>query len=268
VLTHSAGPTLGFVALALTDRVNVQVLEHPIRLDYHHTDAKLRATTARYLGAMKNALAKLKRYYQPCHSPTQRDVRLPCYLRYTCLADSTEHHLKYISHLMDDKLLFFGQVDEKDVCVKFVTRYSKDAHLHCASRGIAPRLRGFETLPGGWYMVVMDYIGDLFMPSNDAQLGLATGLRDLILEEMKLLHQAGYVHGDLRDMNLMVRRDGQLGFMMVDFDWAGKIGETYYPMNVNTGPSLWRPAGAHDGEIIKADHDIDMIEHLLHCLGI
>ena len=117
-------------------------------------------------------------------------------------------------------------------------------------------------------MVVMDYIGDLFMSCNDTQPGLATGLQDLILEEMKLLHQAGYVHGDLHDTNLMVRQDGQLDFMVVDFDWAGKIDETYYPMNVNTGPNLWWPAGAHDGEIIKADHDIDIIKHLLHCLGI
>jgi hypothetical protein len=120
VLTHFAGLTLGFVALALTDHVNIQVLEQPICLDYHHTDAKFHATTAQYLGAMKNALAKLKHYYQLCHSPIQQDVRLSCYSCYTCLADSAEHHLKYISHLMDDKLIFFSQVDKKDVCVKFI----------------------------------------------------------------------------------------------------------------------------------------------------
>jgi tRNA A-37 threonylcarbamoyl transferase component Bud32 len=37
------------------------------------------------------------------------------------------------------------------------------------------------------------------------------------------LHQAGYVQGDIRDANIMVRKDGSLGFMLIDFDWAGEI---------------------------------------------
>ena len=35
-----AGATLGFVGLVFTDRTNIQVLERPIRLDYHTMAAR------------------------------------------------------------------------------------------------------------------------------------------------------------------------------------------------------------------------------------
>ena len=57
----------------------------------------------------------------------------------------------------------------------------------------------------------------------------------------------------------MVKKDGNKGFKLVDFDWSGRIGEVRYPMNVYRGQRLWRPHGAEDGKLIKADHDIDML---------
>jgi hypothetical protein len=261
------GTTLGFVGLAFTDRTNIQVLGQPIRLDYHHTDVKLRTMAAQYFGALRKATNELKRYYE-CDFPklealgSGSDIRLPCYSLYRDLTDSVEHNIIYSSHPMPDKLIFFGESDGIRVCVKFVTRYSKEAHIQCASMGIAPTLRGFKVLPGGWFMVVMDRIDDLFVPLYVSEPGLSVELRNLVLEETTRLHQAGYVHGDLRDTNLMVRKNGQSGFMLVDFDWAGRIGEVCYPMNVNTDPALGRPAGAYDGEVIRADHDMDMLRKI------
>jgi hypothetical protein len=57
----------------------------------------------------------------------------------------------------------------------------------------------------------------------------------------------------------MVRRDHSPGFKLVDFDWSGKIGEIRYPMNVFRGDSLWRPDGAEDGQLVLAEHDIQML---------
>jgi hypothetical protein len=71
------------------------------------------------------------------------------------------------------------------------------------------------------------------------------------------------VHGDIRDTNVMVRKDGEMGFMLVDFDWAGEIGVVRYPMNVNRAENLWRPDGASDGNVITAHHDIQMLEKML-----
>jgi RIO-like serine/threonine protein kinase len=45
------------------------------------------------------------------------------------------------------------------------------------------------------------------------------------------LHEGGYVHGDIRDINLFVGLDGK--FMLLDFDWAGPITMTFYPIHVN-----------------------------------
>jgi hypothetical protein len=47
------------------------------------------------------------------------------------------------------------------------------------------------------------------------------------------LHQAHFVHSDVRDVNMMVRKDGKPGFMLVDFDWAEVIDKVRYPANVN-----------------------------------
>jgi hypothetical protein len=38
-------------------------------------------------------------------------------------------------------------------------------------------------------------------------------------------------------------------------------------MNVNTDPALGRPAGAYDGEVIKADHDMDMLRKIFEGLN-
>ena len=59
----------------------------------------------------------------------------------------------------------------------------------------------------------------------------------------------------------MVRKDGKPGFMLVDFDWSGVIGEVHYPMYVNK-LDLWWPDDVSDGMPIKSEHDIAMLEHI------
>ena len=55
----------------------------------------------------------------------------------------------------------------------------------------------------------------------------------------------------------MVKKDGNEGFKLVDFDWSGSIGEVRYPMNVYQGQRLGRP---REGQLIKADQDIEMLK--------
>jgi hypothetical protein len=164
---------------------------------------------------------------------------------------------------MPEKLVFFGKgaQGKTKICVKFVRRYSKDAHLFCASSGFAPELRGFQELPGGWFMVVMDDISDTH-ESGDSNPSFLFTLRERITEKIAAFHQAHFVHGDLRDTNLMVRRDQKPGFMLVDFDWAGRSHEVRYPSNLNT-QDIKRPKGACDGQYILAEHDVEMLEYLL-----
>jgi len=156
------------------------------------------------------------------------------------------------------KLLFAVQrTDGKMLCIKFVRRYSKEVHERCTSGGFAPALYGFENLPGGWYMVVMEMITDDYCCLGELSAPYAR--HEDLATALQSLHQQRRVHGDIRNTNIMVKRDGSPGFKLVDFDWSGTIGQIRYPMNVYRGKRLWRPDGAEDGQLILAEHDIQML---------
>jgi hypothetical protein len=223
----------------------------------------------RHLAALRKAVRSLRDYYENTLStindplnPSPPQAPYPYVTSFLSLKDSTKEKFSYLSQLNSDKLVFFGELETgKRICVKFTQQYSATAHTFCASRGFAPTLHGFESLPGSWYMAVMDAIDDeyeeLCEPLRTPEV--LRGIREKITQ----LHQAHHVHGDIRDANIMVRKDGKPGFMLVDFDWAGEIGKVRYPMNVNTSEKLWRPEGARDGELITADHDMQMLEYIL-----
>ena len=73
------------------------------------------------------------------------------------------------------------------------------------------------------------------------------------------MHHAGWVHGDLRSTNVMVKRRGLDGSFLIDFDWSGKNQEVVYPSFVNR--EVTRPVGADDGEFILAVHDVEMLSY-------
>jgi serine/threonine protein kinase len=162
---------------------------------------------------------------------------------------------------MPSTLVFFGIEESTPICIKFVRQYSSEAHVFCASRGFAPELKGFDKLPGGWYMVVMEDISDTYREVNSSA-DLVQHC-DEIAKKIDELHQHHYVHGDIRNTNVMVRKDGEAGFMLVDFDWAGIIGEVRYPSNINI-TEMRRPEGVLDGELITAEHDMMMLHYMLN----
>jgi serine/threonine protein kinase len=219
------------------------------------------------MGALKTAAQRFRQYYESDLPPVaslsvhfRPDPRYPHPQQYTSLQDSRPIRFRYTAQPHDDKLIFFGKTDGgTEICIKFTQTYSQGAHLACASRGSAPMLRGFEEIPGGWFMVVMDRVDGNHSPLKESDLNDV--MHGLIADAVTSLHQAGYVHGDLRPSNIVRRNDGG-GFLLLDFDWAGKIGEVLYPMNVNRAPDLWRPEEARDGQYIRAEHDIAMLNNM------
>jgi RIO-like serine/threonine protein kinase len=107
-------------------------------------------------------------------------------------------------------------------------------------------------------MVVMDVIRDEYRSFDDL-FPVSPAHCDHIEANIVTLHEAGYVHGDLRDINIMARGKGELEFMLIDFDWAGKVGEVKYPMYVNR-KDVWRPDDAYDGQLITVEHDMQMLD--------
>lgn len=84
-----------------------------------------------------------------------------------------------------------------------------------------------------------------------------------ILQTISKMHINGYVHGDLRPNNNIIQ--GTMTninkITIIDFDWAGKIGEIRYPLYMNHAEIDW-PAGASDNELIKPEHDVEMVQKL------
>lgn len=87
-----------------------------------------------------------------------------------------------------------------------VRRYSQAVHEKCVQMGITPKLRGFEEVGGGWKMVVMDALDEEYETLDRKALPADT--RERIRERLHELHQVSFVRGDVRDLNIMVRKGG------------------------------------------------------------
>jgi len=231
-------------------------------MHYHASDTGMRLSVARHLSAFRKAVSKLETYYRdfPTRPPTPpRGELFPYPSTFTPLIDKTLQKFDYTKRV--DKLLFLGRLpDERTICIKFVRRYSEEAHKCCDQLGFAPRLLGFQRLFGGWFMVVMDWLDSDEWRRLD-EIKITRKDIDALKTNISQLHQKGYGHGDLRATNILVSKSDPKRYMIVDFDWAGKLGTVRYPMNVNR-VEIWRPDDAVDEELIQAEHDMSMLGHM------
>jgi hypothetical protein len=116
----------------------------------------------------------------------------------------------------------------EEIYVKFTQRYSRELHVFCAERGLAPELLGFERLPGGWFGSAMRKI-DVVNPREIKSFPELGTWKEDIRRLVKGFHDQGLVHGDLRLENFIFTESSPRKMMLVDFDWGGREGETCYP---------------------------------------
>lgn len=238
----------------------------PLHTNYH--DDQTATQVARAFGALRLAFEQIKSHYERLISnkyaplPDADSVAFPYMDYYT--KDGNRVQFTYQARFSNEKLIFIAKTsDGAKLFIKFTRKYSVDAHRYCSDKGFAPRLHAVEKLPGGWLMVVMDHLVLPYELVSDLPLDpkLAARLRNAVVQ----LHNGGFVHGDIRAVNLMAYRNGdqeQGGVMILDFDWAGADGTAKYPANVNT-ISIWRPEAAIDGKPIMKSHDLAMLEQIL-----
>ena len=153
------------------------------------------------------------------------------------------------------------------VLVKLVPRsYSQDVHKHMADNGLAPKLYGYAEVKDVPTAYVMEYLDpsiwqtlhQLSKPKNKPNKPTANQLRGTLQKIIAALDEKKYVHGDLRSNNIMIRTDvmdKSVELKVVDFDWAGKAGQVYYPAERNE-EFQW-PGEA--GGPIEQDHDSKMV---------
>jgi serine/threonine protein kinase len=193
----------------------------------------MKKTAARFFGAAKCAIQLLKNYYETelprllvhnPHFPYPNSYRLlenPDLLQYFWYTG------KYVEPGQGEldlscRLLYFVETAEemlRNLCIKFVRRYGKEVHDHCARHQIVPALYGFDTLHGGWYMVIMEAI-DLqeyrLLCNMRLQDEQRRHIRDKILSSLRFLHNDGMVHGDICNTNLFISPDNDI--KLIDFD--------------------------------------------------
>ena len=73
------------------------------------------------------------------------------------------------------------------------------------------------------------------------------------------LQKKNYVHGDLRDANVLFDTENNR-VVVVDFDWSGIDGESVYPPFMN--PEIIWPDGASTGQIMCHQHDVYWLSQL------
>lgn len=151
----------------------------------------------------------------------------------------------------DNRLLYIAEtLDKRQIVVKFTRSYSVALHAFCAGRGYAPGLLGFGEVPGGWFVVAMEYMLSSVHPSRSPNLArLCNEWIDELQKLVQSFHDKGLVHGDLRESNILC--DGE-DVVLIDFDWGGRVGEAAYPF-VRLSSELTNGRDSTDLKITKDD---------------
>ena len=78
-------------------------------------------------------------------------------------------------------------------------------------------------------------------------------------DALMCLHSNGFCHGDFRPCNIFVTASKTID--IIDYDWAGRIGEVKYPLFMNHISIKW-PDTAEDGGKITEAHDTYWLDAL------
>ena len=148
--------------------------------------------------------------------------------------------------------------------------YSEEVHRIISNEGLAPLLLGTARVAGAPSAIVMEYLDP---PSGWTTLQrYMQEHRDIVINAehpilvnlLQTMREKKVVHGDLRPNNIMCRErpdsgTQELEVKVVDFDWAGKLGEARYPAIMN--PDVKWP-GAPQG-VIGEDDDKTLLAQML-----
>ncbi|KZT07205.1 uncharacterized protein LAESUDRAFT_620559, partial [Laetiporus sulphureus 93-53] len=246
IILYAAGPHIGFSGAAFSRKIRQDVLTPLLGTDFHHCDEDAFCILVHALRAYKNAVIALEHYYAvdlpliQARPPAKMPQLLFPYPMAYHDTNGREVGFKYIEPMDTGTLIFRGVTDHdsRPIVIKFTHRYSKVVHDWCADHLCAPKLLACERIPGRWFMVVMESVPLHEYCNLSRQRYLLSHeqmqhVRENVEKFVSKLWEANFVHGDLRDANILVNADGT-DFKVVDFDWSGAIGEARYPSNMNT----------------------------------
>jgi len=221
--------------------------------------------------ALKLSLQELDKYYEnvpqifPRQHPSFPDVEV------NDVTYRVQVNSQYGNYLLWQVTLQKADdiIIEHKAYVKAVQKkdYSLEVHQFLVENGgYAPTIISSVEIPGGWLLIYMECLDHHLMLDRITHTlngNERDSLREKIIEVTDCLHNSNYVHGDLREGNILVCRDKEkeCGFdvKFIDFEWSGVVDTARYPHFMNHINIKW-PDGADDGEKITADHDKYMLE--------
>ncbi|EPZ31380.1 Tyrosine-protein kinase domain-containing protein, partial [Rozella allomycis CSF55] len=157
----------------------------------------------------------------------------------------------YKDQIHPEKLLFKIELDDKsNAIVKFTKTYHLQSHRLLADAGFAPKVIYYEEILAGWKAIIMEDVSDYYHHALELSLSAKKNLRFAI---ETILHANNFVHGDLRNSNVLVNNDQDI--CILDFDWAGQTGQARYPIFINIDENLWH-SDVRPGGVIREEHDL------------
>ncbi|RPD77102.1 hypothetical protein L226DRAFT_459785 [Lentinus tigrinus ALCF2SS1-7] len=239
---------------------------------------------ARVFYALGTALARLRSFYSELEEPSDEVARF--FPLATAYKDGERViKFKYVAYLKDtaEACVTYRAVEcegaRRQIVVKFVERYGAAAHRLLASHGLAPQLLYYGDIwlseperngCGSRKMVVMEYVEGMnahMMLDSIVERALPAGALAAVKRAVKLLHDQGMVHGDIRLGNVIItnptagdEEDMDKRVRIVDFDWAGEAGSVRYPLYLSKVIN-W-PVEVADYAYITAEHDNEMARRM------
>ena len=279
ILVGIAGPHLAVSGIVFGDKITAQRLTDYIYLGsrpnhegMYVLDEGIRLA-ARVLRAIDTSVKMIKAHYLELDYKATiragpRGIVRPHFEDFT--VGETGYKLKYVDRMAagcHDKAVFEALMEpasptkasdvELRVAVKFTHSYCKAAHHLLANRSLAPPLYYCEKVEStGMHVVVMGLAKGISTERPNKHPTFIENLR----EAVQILHDADFVHGDLREPNVLVTEDGHID--IIDFDWCGKDGEVRYPCSINLGEGLGWCESVTPGGLIKKEHDLALFSHL------
>jgi hypothetical protein len=248
---------------AWTAELNVETLA-TIPLHVHSTNMTGALDAGeRLVCALRTALCNLCTYYQTVATLPPRQIEYPFRSHFLDKSGSSKS-FKYLGQV-EDKRIFRGLLQdgsETPVYIKFSRRYGEAAHYAAARAGLAPQLYSVEMVYG-WYIVVMEDLSTEYDTLSHVDRNRLSSLQPAVENAVRGLHELGHVHGDIRGLNILIRKPEVSSerplIVFVDWDWSGTIGEVCYPHNMNPALALNRPMSAVVSAKIEPAHDLDMV---------
>jgi thiamine kinase-like enzyme len=245
-----AGSHLGFYgALWDGNRVRVEPLTPIFDLSTHWREKRARHAIASALDALMAAVDNIEAHYKSIQADAKANQfqwRTTLFLQkargfpfMTSYEDDGQRvTFTYHERLDDEKLIFSAILHHRpnfeECLVKYTWRYSEAAHNYLASHGSAPRIRRCVRISADWTAVIMDkstYKVLYGLRLSDVE---QEKVRRKVRSVVQTLHQGGFVHGDIRDTNILIDLGSlaseDVAIHLIDFDWAGRMGEAKYPI--------------------------------------